>query len=231
MRDARPPNESADAAADEAADSAAKESAASFKSLATRAQAGEKAAFEQLVQRLGPGLGRMLQRRTGSRPELIEELVHRTWIGVWQALRDGRYDPEKAAISTFVYAVAHKLWLQHLRSQGAAAPVRYDLDALSAEVFKGADDVWAALHASELLDAMRDCLHTTDSPFALTPVELQVVVGLASGETERSLASTLGVVASTVHAHKLGAYKKLRRCLTAKGFAAEAAERDRLSGE
>ena len=222
MREARRPKES---------DDAASKSAPSFKALAARAQAGEKSAFEQLMQRLGPGLGRMLQRRTGSQPELIEELVHKTWIGVWEALRDGRYDPEKAAISTFVYAVAHKLWLQHLRGQGAAAPVRYDLDALSSEMFKGADEVSAALHASELLDAMRDCLHATDSPFALTPVESHVVVGLAGGETERSLASTLGVVASTVHAHKLNAYKKLRRCLAAKGFAPEAAERVRASGE
>ena len=34
---------------------------------------------------------------------------------VWKALREGQYDPERSAITTFVYAVANNAWLSHLR--------------------------------------------------------------------------------------------------------------------
>jgi RNA polymerase sigma factor (sigma-70 family) len=207
------------------------EPAAPLQELAAGAQRGDQRAFEQLLRRLEPGVARVLLRRTGGERELVEELLQKTWIAVWQALREGRYDPRKAAISTFVYAVAHKLWLQHLRSRGTAPRTHAGLQAFLAETLEGSNELSAVLHTSELLDALRHCLRATGTPFSLTPEQREIVVGLASGETERSLAEQLGVVASTVHSHKLLAYKKLRRCLAAKGFSSDYAERDGVHRE
>jgi RNA polymerase sigma factor (sigma-70 family) len=203
---------------------------ASLKRLAARAQRGDHAAFELLVRRLGPGMKRVLLRWTGGHAELSEELAHSAWVAVWNVLRDGRYDAKRAAISTFVYAVAHKLWLRHLR-RTQRAPLSYGvLDEMLAET-DGADSPAATLQAAELLDAVRACLHTDGAPFSLSEDERRIVIGLACKESERSLADQLGVAPSTVHARKALAYKKLRRCLAAKGFSPERIERGRLSRE
>lgn len=197
---------------------------AALSQLALRAQDGDRSAFELLLRRLDPGLKQVLRRRTGQ-AELADELAHQTWIAVWQALREERYDVQKAAISTFVYAVAHKLWLQHLRRSGSARFSHEVLDALPALGPAAAGNPASDLHASELLDAMRSCLRSRGTPHSLTADERRVVMGLATGESERTLAEQLGVAASTVHARKQLAYQKLRRCLAARGFSTENAER------
>jgi RNA polymerase sigma factor (sigma-70 family) len=205
--------------------------AAFLKGLAADAQRGNRSAFTQLLRHLEPGIRRVMLRRTRGQAELVDELLQNTWVAVWHALREGRYDPKKAAISTFVYAVAHKLWLQHLR-RARQAPVSYgELDAFLAAATEGPDNPAATLQAAELLDAVRTCLHAEGTPFSLTEEERRIVVGLARDQSERTLAEQLGVAASTIHARKQLAYRKLRRCLHAKGFSSEGAERSRPQRE
>lgn len=195
-----------------------------LRTLASCVQRGDRSAFEQLMRRFDPGLNRLLLRRTGGDASLAEELAHETWIGVWQALATGRYDPAKASISTFIYAVARKRWLQHLRRAGRAASPTDTLDDLLATE-ADSDDPAALLQAAELIEAMRTCLHTVGTPNSLSEDERRVLIGLVTGQTERSLAAALGVAASTVHARKQLAFKKLQRCMAAKGFPPDDAER------
>jgi RNA polymerase sigma-70 factor (ECF subfamily) len=192
--------------------------------LAERAQTGDRGAFERLVRRFDPGLKRILLRRGGGDATLADELAQETWVAVWTALSKQRYDPRKAAISTFIYAVAHKRWVQHLRRRGSR-PVLGGLDAALFDVPDDTENPASLLHAAEKLDALRDCLHESDRALSLGQEERRVVIGLSSGETERSLSAEMGLAASTIHARKLSAYKKLRLCLAAKGFAL-GAERD-----
>jgi RNA polymerase sigma factor (sigma-70 family) len=199
-------------------------SADPLRTLASRAQSGDRSAFEQLMHRFDPGLKRLLLRRTGGDASLAEELAHETWIGVWQALAAGRYDPAKASISTFIYAVARKRWLQHLRRAGAAASTTNALDDLLAADADAADPA-VLLQAAELIEAMRACLHAAGTSNSLSEDERRVIIGLVTGETERSLAAELGVAASTVHARKQLAFNKLQRCMAARGFALPDAER------
>ena len=196
--------------------------------LVKRAQAGDQWAFEQLVRRLDGGLKRILLRRAGGRTEVAEEIAQRTWTAAWEALVRRRYDPRKAAISTFVYAVAHKLWLQHVRRAGNE-PTQPAAALLSLP--GPTDDPEAVMLNAEIVDALRACLHAEDAFYGLTPEERQVVTGLASGQTERALAEQLGMAASTIHARKQSGYRKLRRCMAAKGFSAEVAERGSTGGE
>ena len=193
--------------------------------LAARSAQGDGQAFERLIKRLSPGLAGVLARRTSGNQTVVEEILQETWTAVWEALATGRYDPQRAAISTFAYAVAHKLWLRHLRqSRGGPAGDGWTLNLIDGDRAHS-DNHPHALELSELLEAMRACLTALDTKYALNDEERAVARGLANGETERSLASQLGIAASTVHSRKSSSYNKLRRCLALKGFRMESHER------
>ena len=193
--------------------------------LAARAACGDAGAFDRLIKRLTPGLSRVLTRRTGGNQTVVDELLQDTWAGLWEALAGGRYDPQRAAVSTFAYAIAHKLWLRHLRrTRGGVAGDSLTLDFAADDLATG-DNHHESLELSEEIDAMRGCLSAADTRYALSDEERAVVRGLADGETERSLASQLEIAASTVHARKLSAYGKLRRCLALKGIRWDSRER------
>src|SRR5690606_2863720 len=128
-----------------------------------------------------PGLRRFLGARLAGDAEVAEELAQRAWIAVWEALRRGRYDPARAAISTFVYAVACRTMLQHrratrrrLRWLGRASPEEAMLLATSA-------DPAALNELGERIDAVRACLRCGEGPNALTADERRVVEAAARG--------------------------------------------------
>ena len=193
--------------------------------LAERVSEGDHGAFEKLVRRFDGGLRRLLRRRSGGRDDLAEELAHETWTAVWEALQRGRYDPEKAAISTFIYAVAHKRWLQYLRRSGQAPASLGAVDTLLEQVGGETGMPGDLVEAEELLGALRECLRAAAPPNGLLNEERIIVTGLVTGGTERSLAAELGIAPSTVHSRKLSAYAKLRKCMAAKGFVNETGER------
>src|SRR5882672_7914335 len=85
--------------------------------LAAQALAGDESAFETLYRRLHGGLHRFLLRRVAGSAEVAEELAQRAWVEVWRAFQEQRYDPTRAAVTTYVYAIGYKIWLQHCRRQ------------------------------------------------------------------------------------------------------------------
>lgn len=185
--------------------------------------AGDRGAFAAAHARYAPGIRQFFLRRTGGRIELAEELEQQTWTHLWSAVRMRRYDPTRARVSTFVYAIAHNVWLQHCRASGRRVP-----DWLAGEF--APDSTGVAEHA-EILDALRDCLARRDGPEALTQEERDVILEVAAGASERDLARTRLVAASTVHARKTSALQKLRKCLARKGFSEESIERSSLELE
>lgn len=186
--------------------------------LSRRVAAGDRGAFDAVHDRLAGGLLRLFDRRLAGRADVADELAQQTWARAWDAITRGRYQPQRAAISTFVYAVANNVWLQFcrtLRSPGQgppteepAAPGRHD----------------ALLEYAELIDALRGCLRQPAGPNALADDERLVVLATARGETERQLAVRLGLAASTINARKQSAYAKMRACLAAKGFSRQIIE-------
>ena len=189
--------------------------------LAAGVAAGQRTAFERLHARLDAGLRRMFIRRSGGRGDLADELGQQTWGRLWQAGLEKRYDPTRSAVSTYVYAIANNVWLQHYRAARRSATAELSDDMRREDA---GDD---ALAHAELLEAVRDCLHGP-GPSAMSPDERFIVVELARGGTERELASTLRIAASTVHARKLSGHEKLRNCLHRKGFSQEIVEQIRL---
>jgi RNA polymerase sigma-70 factor (ECF subfamily) len=159
--------------------------------------------------------------RSAGRADLTEELCQRTWVGVWQSLSTGKYDPARAAISTFVYAVASKVWLQHLRgTRRVSAPA----DAIDASFGPGSDPA-EALHAAELVQAVRACLAAPAAYGGLTEDERWLVQAAASGVSDRDVARRLSISPSTANARKRAALEKVRRFLAQRGYRPESIER------
>ncbi|HVZ94791.1 MAG TPA: sigma-70 family RNA polymerase sigma factor [Phycisphaerales bacterium] len=198
-----------------------------LRELARSAHRGDEEAFTALHRRLTPGLRRLLLDRVNQRHDAADDIIQRTWLAVWEALRAGRYDESKSAITTFVYAVGYKVWLQHLRKTQSAAITASD-DALDSHI-AGADDPADAAPLAELLESLRAAL--SDPSTGLTDDERWLVREAASGASDRDLARELNLAPSTINARKRAALDKIRRFLARQGHRELAAERPTTSDE
>lgn len=193
--------------------------------LARAAMGGDESAFAALRARFAGGILRYFMQRWSGRADLAEELAQGTWVSVWKALASGRYDPARARISTFVYAVATKAHLQHLREHRRAerrsVKIRLERAGAGTEV----PDAGSDLGLAELVETVRECLRAQGPAPVLTPEERDLVLAAVRGETDRAAAKRLGVASSTVNARRRAAYEKIRRYLAAKGYRDETGER------
>lgn len=189
--------------------------------LAAAAAGGDRASFESLHRRLSGGLRKLFLERSGNKNDVADDLIQRTWVGVWQALSTGRYDPSRSAISTFVYAVAHKMWLQQLRARPAPR------DPIPAEALPTLDEPAAEL--AEVLDAVRATLRGASGDLSIDERAILRLCG--SGASDRDLAARLSISPSTANARKRAAFEKLRRHLASLGHRSEVAERLGRVGE
>jgi RNA polymerase sigma factor (sigma-70 family) len=194
-----------------------------LRDLSALAAAGDHGAFEQLHRRVGAGLRRLFLKRSAGREELVDELCQKTWTSVWKALSEGKYDPGRAAITTFVYAVGNNAWLTHLRSFArdrgyiSGAPAMLDQRHMdSTRRFSGAqpDD---AHDQAEAIECVRACLRE-GGPAGLTDQERAIVREIAAGESDRGLARRLGLSSSTVNIRKHAGYAKIRAYLRSMGL-------------
>lgn len=184
--------------------------------LAAAAGRGDRRAFDRLHERLSGGLRRVLLNRTGGRGDLTEELSQRTWVVLWEAISTGKYDPTRSAITTFLYAVSQKVWLQHLRSASRRPTASEDAAAgVAAEAIAAGD----AAGLAELLGAVRECMDGAERgiPGSLTPEERALMRAVAAGHSDRSLARMLGLAPSTVNVRKRSVFDKVRRFLAVRG--------------
>ena len=195
----------------------------SLRRLSAAAQQGDERAYHAIHARLDAGLRRFLMKRTHEDAELAEELAQRSWVALWEALRDGRYDPQRSALTTFLYGVGYKQYLQHARRTRGTLRVITDLDAQAEEMFAQNDDPAEFVRACELLDAVRDCVNGSGGA-DLSAADREILAGVAAGESERQLAVRLGLAPSTVNARKQLALQKLQDYLERTGHAPESPE-------
>lgn len=184
--------------------------------LVARAMRGDRAAFDQVHARLAGGIYRLMLDRTGGRADLAEELAQRAWVVVWEAVSGGKYDPAKSAITTFLYAVGHKIWLQHLRTSSRRGMASHDEGPEPVGVAEDAPD---AASLAELLTAVRECMDGGERGVAgaLAPDERALIRAVAAGQSDRSLARMLGLAPSTVNVRKRTVMEKIRRFLAVRG--------------
>ncbi|MDX2131769.1 MAG: sigma-70 family RNA polymerase sigma factor [Planctomycetota bacterium] len=194
---------------------------------ARRAAAGDPDAFQRAHDRLAPGLRRLFGTRSRDRA-LVEDLCQRTWSAAWEACTQGRYDPDRAALSTFVYAIAHHMWLRHLR--GASRPGGAPLPDLPGDDAGSSTD---AAHLSGALQCVREAMDGRAGD--LSEQERWVLRLAGEGATDRTIAERLRISPSTAHQARKSAVAKLRRLLARRGYRDESDERpgpqaEQLSG-
>ncbi len=191
----------------------------------------ERAFVAEAHARFGAGLRRFFQLRVGSfRGDsgrdlaLIEELCQQTWGECWKCVRERKYDPSRAALSTFLYAIASNVWLRHRRHSIRQGERPGDADAALSLIGAEADPA-RTVAFSELLEAV--LRRVSGEEGGLSAEDRTVLVALARGASDRDLAEQLRVAPSTAHARRRAALGRLRRALAEMGFEAgdENAER------
>lgn len=214
--------------ADDAPDRDARDSLAR---LTARAAGGDQAAFDAIHQRLTPGLRRLFLQRSGARDDVADDLLQGTWLAVWKALREGKYDANKSAFTTFLYAVGFKMWLQHLRRVGRSQEASIESEAVDAFGAMSGPAPESASNLADMLSVLRACLRG-EGDGALDEQERAIVTAAASGVPDRELAKRLGVAPSTLNVRKQAALGKVRRYLAIRGFREiDSPERPARAGE
>lgn len=191
----------------------------SLSDLASSAAAGDRVAVDALHRRLEPGLRRLFLKRTGGREEIAEDLCQRTWTACWRALALGKYEPARAAFSTYLYAIGSRVWLEHLRRAGRAEPMS-ELTAYEADL--AGDDPAAHARLAEVIHLVRECLAGRDGDLA--EEDRWILREVGAGATDRELAKRMGVAPSTVNARKRQALERLRRLLASRGVRGDSTE-------
>lgn len=192
---------------------------AAIAKLAKMAAAGDESAFSTLAKQLRPAYTVFFRERCQNKMDLVDDLTQKSLLGLWQALRGGRYDAARSAITTFAYAVGHKVWLQHMRASGRrdAAVDRYTRLVAVSRASPENEDSDAMSHGA-VLDALRNVLSTPDTAAQLTDDERWLLRAWAGGESDRVLAKKMGIAASNVNVRKQRAYVKIKGYLVGLGL-------------
>jgi RNA polymerase sigma-70 factor (ECF subfamily) len=82
--------------------------------LIKRCLAGDQAACAELVQAYSRLVGTVIWRATGNR-DAVEDLAQETFMRVFRALV---YFDARASLSTWIYTIAHRVAVDHLRKTG-----------------------------------------------------------------------------------------------------------------
>jgi len=189
-----------------------------------RAAAGDRSAFERLHERFAPGLMRFILKRVDGNADLAEELAHLTWIAAWDALRQGKFDSQRGAFSTFLYGVGSKYWLRHRRDARTDARITAAIGQAQSPAHASPADPAGTMAFVELLQDVRDLLFGESGPQTLSPEEREVLLESARGTSERDLAARLRLAPSTINARKQSGYAKMRRALIGRGWNEESVE-------
>lgn len=185
----------------------------------------DREAVAEAHRRYSTGLRAYFVRR-GVDGGKAEELAQQTWATLWGAVRAGRYDPGRAALSTFLYAIAANVWLRDRRASGRRGG---GADAAAERILGRSEDPAPPAELAELLDAVRDCM--TGRAGGLPEDVREVLVGLGRGESDRELARRLGVSPSTAHARRARALGLLREALSAERGGGVGEQREGRGGQ
>lgn len=202
--------------------------------LSRRAIGGDARALTDLHARLTPGLVRHFMRKLGTpgagpaggggREQTADELAQLTWVAFWKALEAGRYDPSRARLSTFLYAVASNVYLRYLRAVGRPKrehhldDFEFSADRAGRGGMSETTDPREAAEMAGVLHALRLLVNGEEGGAGLTDDERDVLRAIGSGRSDRELAALLSVAPSTAHARKKSALEKVRRFLVQRGF-------------
>ena len=154
--------------------------------LAAVADTGSNEAFRKLFEHFAPRVRAFIGRQ-GTDPGMSEEVVQETFINIWKKAR--LFDPQKAAVSTWIFAIARNARIDLLRKAHRPTP---DFDD---PAFVTAKEPSAHHLVSRAQESMR-----LKKILAILPSEQQEVLRLAFFEekTHPEVAAELGIPLGTV---------------------------------
>lgn len=169
-----------------------------------RAQAGDTAAFDRLVELHTPRLYRVVRRMASDRAE-AEAVVQETWLRAWKALpRWTARAPLFSWLGTIAVNAARDAWRRK-------SPVDF-ADLADAE----ADQATEAAGPEERLEHEQDLGLLAESVQQLRP-EHRTVIALRydAGLEYQEIAQAMGIPVNTVRTHLRRAKQQLRNALEA----------------
>lgn len=172
--------------------------------LVERLRDGDEEALRELFQRYSGMLLGLAQRILGNSAE-AEEVLQEVFLQIWR--QAPRYDPTRAALSTWVVMIARSRSIDRLRSRRVAertANAAHQENSRRHTSPRGTRDV--------LLEERRSRL---DGELAKLPAEQRQVLEMAffDGMTQSEIAERTATPLGTVKTRTLLAMKKLRKAL------------------
>ena len=160
--------------------------------------AGDTDALRALYARYGPVLFGLALRTLGDR-QLAEDCVQEVFVTAWRSA--GRYDPRRASVSTWLFAIARNKTVDALR-RGSRRPAE-------PRPARWPDD--EAPDAAELVAASDRGERVASALAELPPQQLEAVsLAYFEGLTQAEIADRLGIPLGTVKGRLRLALERLR---------------------
>jgi RNA polymerase sigma-70 factor, ECF subfamily len=179
-----------------------------------KAQAGDEAAFAQLVNKYQRKLLRLVSRLVRN-PGEAEEVVQETFIKAFRALHNFRGD---SAFYTWIYRIGINTAKNHLMTSGRRVSTIDDYDAEEAENFSDATQL-RDLSTPETILQSKQIAETVNQAMSDLPDELRVAItlremdGMSYDEIAEQMGCPIGTVRSRIFRAREAISARLRPML------------------
>jgi RNA polymerase sigma-70 factor (ECF subfamily) len=182
--------------------------------LVARAQAGDKRAFELLVEKYQRKLARLLSRFIRD-PAEVEDVTQEAFIKAYRALPAFRGD---SAFYTWLYRIGINTAKNYLMAMGRRAPTSTEVEAEDAEGFEEGEQL-RDINTPESLLLSNEIAETVNSTIEQLPEELRTAIqmreieGMSYEDIAKAMDCPIGTVRSRIFRAREAIAEQLRPLL------------------
>ena len=182
--------------------------------LVTRAQRGDKRAFELLVEKYQRKLARLLSRFIRD-PAEVEDVTQEAFIKAYRALPAFRGD---SAFYTWLYRIGINTAKNYLMAMGRRAPTSTEVEADEAEGFEEGEQL-RDINTPESVLLSKEIAETVNSTIEKLPEELRTAIqlreieGMSYEDIARVMDCPIGTVRSRIFRAREAIAEQLRPLL------------------
>jgi RNA polymerase sigma-70 factor (ECF subfamily) len=182
--------------------------------LVARAQAGDKRAFELLVEKYQRTLARLLSRFIRD-PAEVEDVTQEAFIKAYRALPAFRGD---SAFYTWLYRIGINTAKNYLMAMGRRAPTSTEVEAEEAEGFEEGEQL-RDINTPESLLLSNEIAETVNSTIEQLPEELRTAIqmreieGMSYEDIAKAMDCPIGTVRSRIFRAREAIAEQLRPLL------------------
>ena len=182
--------------------------------LVTRAQRGDKRAFELLVEKYQRKLARLLSRFIRD-PAEVEDVTQEAFIKAYRALPAFRGD---SAFYTWLYRIGINTAKNYLMAMGRRAPTSTEVEADEAEGFEEGEQL-RDINTPESVLLSKEIAETVNSTIEKLPEELRTAIqlreieGMSYEDIARVMDCPIGTVRSRIFRAREAIAQQLRPLL------------------